>query len=160
MHEQRGQLRKPERQRLIASLVTRSGISTQDELLRALEAQGCRVTQATISRDLRELGLEKARDPLGRRRYVAPQRIRQATPRETLASVLSQFGYRAVAADNIVVVQSELGAAPSIGRALDALGHKQIVGTLAGDDTCLVIARNARTAVALAVELAALIGEG
>ena len=160
MHEQRGQLRKPERQRLIASLVTRSGISTQHELLRALEAQGCRVTQATISRDLRELGLEKARDPLGRRRYVAPQRIRQATPRETLASVISQFGYRAVAADNIVVVQSELGAAPSIGRALDALGHEQIVGTLAGDDTCLVIARNARTAVALAVELAALIGEG
>jgi transcriptional regulator of arginine metabolism len=63
---------KEERQRLIGSLVTRKRIGTQHELLRALEAAGCRVTQATVSRDIRDLRLEKTRDALGRPRYELP----------------------------------------------------------------------------------------
>ena len=144
---------KEERQRLITSVVTRRRVGSQHELQAALKGAGCDVTQATISRDIRELGLEKTRDVLGRPRYALPERGRRTDPRETLSAVLAQFGQRAVAAQSIVVVQSELGSAPAIARALDRLDHPEIVGTLAGDDTCLVVARDARRARALADEL-------
>jgi transcriptional regulator of arginine metabolism len=150
-------LAKDERQRLVASLVSRRRLGTQDEVRLALAAAGCTVTQATVSRDIAELGLEKTEDDLGRPRYVLPER-RAASARESLAAVLSQFGRRAVAAENIVVVQSELGSAPAIARALDRLEHPRVVGTLAGDDTCLVVAPTASDAEALAGELDDLIG--
>ena len=152
------QLPKPERQRLIASVVGRRRVGSQHELRAALEAAGCEVTQATISRDIRELGLEKTRDVLGRPRYVLPERGRRgADPRETLAAVLSQFGRSVVAAENIVVVHSELGSAPAIARALDRAEHEKVVGTLAGDDTCLVVTSTAGDARTVAVELSALL---
>jgi len=151
------QLPKGERQRLVTSLVQRMQLGTQQELLEALESAGCRVTQATISRDIRELGLEKARDPLGRDRYVLPHR-RGVDPRDTLKSLLEQFGRGAVAAQNVVVIQSEIGTAPAIARALDRIGHPLVVGTLAGDDTCLVIATDSDRAQELADELRAAIG--
>ena len=147
-------LGKAERQRLIASLVSRRRIGSQLDLLDALAESGCAVTQATISRDMRELGLEKTHDLLGRPRYVVPDGGRRADPRETLTSVLAQFGHAAVCAQNIVVIRSELGSAPAIARALDRLEHDRIVGTLAGDDTCLVIASSSADARALAAELA------
>jgi transcriptional regulator of arginine metabolism len=150
-------LPKAERQKLVASLVTRKQIGTQQDLIDALSAAGCAVTQATASRDIRELGLEKVHDALGRPRYVLPGRERRIDPRTTLASLLGQFGRRAVAAQNIVVVQSEIGSAPAIARALDRLEHPEVVGTLAGDDTCLVIAHDERRARALARELSAYI---
>jgi len=146
-------LSKADRQRLIESVVTRKRVGTQFELLDALAAAGCAVTQATISRDIRELGLEKSRDPLGRPRYVLPSAVRRADSGDALRSVLGQFGRTVKAAGNIVVVQSELGTAPAIARALDWLGHERIVGTLAGDDTCLVVAPSERDARALAREL-------
>ena len=152
------ELGKSERQRLIASVVTRKRIGTQSELIDALAAAGCSVTQATVSRDIRDLGLEKVHDPLGRPRYVAPQGARRTDPRDTLAGILGQFGRRAVAAGNVVVLQSELGSAPAIARALDGLEHPRVVGTLAGDDTCLVVARTAADARALARELSERIG--
>jgi transcriptional regulator of arginine metabolism len=157
MHGRRA-LGKRDRQRLIESVVTRKRVGTQFELLGALAESGCEVTQATISRDIRELGLEKTHDPLGRPRYVVPHAVRRTDPRELLDSVLGQFGRRVSAAGNIVVLQSELGSAPAIGRALDELEHERIVGTLAGDDTCLVVAPSARDARALARELADLLG--
>lgn len=146
-------LRKPDRQRLIASVVTRKRVGTQFELQRALADAGCSVTQATISRDIRELGLEKVHDALGRPRYVVAERAHRTDPRESLERVLSEFGHHATAAQNIVVVQAELGSAPAIARALDRLDHPRIVGTLAGDDTCLVVARDAADARALVAEL-------
>lgn len=149
---------KPERQRLIASLVSRRRIGTQHDLLAALATEGCLATQATVSRDIRELGLEKTHDQLGRPRYVLAQKGARSDPREALASVLSQFGRRATAAQNIVVVQSELGSAPAIARALDRLTHPLVVGTLAGDDTCLVITADAAGAESLAGELEEIIG--
>lgn len=145
-------LGKAERQKLIASVVTRKRIGTQQELVDALGEAGCMVTQATASRDIRELGLEKMRDQFGVR-YVVPGRERRTDPRDTLDALLRQFGRRAVAAQNIVVVQAEIGSAPAIARALDRLEHPEVVGTLAGDDTCLVIAQDARRARALAREL-------
>lgn len=152
------QLGKGDRQKLVASLVERLSIATQQELLGALESVGCIVTQATVSRDIRELGLEKARDPLGRLRYVLPSRERRTDPRETLNTLLAQFGRRAVAAQNVVVLQSEIGSAPAIARALDRCRNPLLVGTIAGDDTCLAIAEDVQGAAALAAELNAAIG--
>jgi transcriptional regulator of arginine metabolism len=157
MHDRSRTVGKSERQRLIASIVTRRRIGTQFELLAALASAGCEVTQATVSRDIRELGLEKAHDPLGRPRYALPQGGRRADPREALSTILRQFGRHATAAQNIVVLHSELGSAPAIARALDRIEHPAIVGTLAGDDTCLVIARDAGEAVSLAEELGAMV---
>lgn len=149
---------KAERQQLITSLVSRRRVGTQHDLIAALAAEGCLATQATVSRDIRELGLEKGHDQLGRPRYVVRQDGRRAEPREALASVLSQFGRAVTAAQNIVVVHSELGSAPAIARALDRLEHPLVVGTLAGDDTCLVITRDAVGATELGRELADVIG--
>ncbi|HZM18485.1 MAG TPA: hypothetical protein VFB87_03635, partial [Gaiellaceae bacterium] len=70
----------------------------------------------------------------------------------------STFGLRAMQAQNLVVVQSELGSAPAIARALDRIEHPLIVGTLAGDDTCIVIAEDRTGASALARELEDVIG--
>ncbi len=148
------QLSKSERQKLVASLVERKRLGTQRELLEALETVGCQITQATVSRDIRELALEKTRDSLGRLRYVLPNRQRRSDPRETLTGLLEQFGRGAVAAQNVVVVQSEIGSAPAIARALDRLEHPLVVGTIAGDDTCLVIAADVKCAGQLARELA------
>jgi transcriptional regulator of arginine metabolism len=152
------QLPKRERQRLIESLVSRKRVGTQFELLDALADAGCVVTQATVSRDIRELGLEKTHDPLGRPRYVPPHVARRTDPDEALNTILSQFGQRAAPAGNIVVVQSELGSAPAIARALDQVAHDRIVGTLAGDDTVLVVAPTERDARSLARELTERIG--
>ena len=154
MHDSARTYGKPERQRLIASIVTRRRVGTQFELLAALEAAGCRVTQATVSRDIRALGLEKTHDALGRPRYALPEGGRRTDPRDALTTILGQFGRRATAAENIVVLQSEVGAAPAIARALDRIEHPDVVGTLAGDDTCLVVARDAADARRLAAELA------
>jgi transcriptional regulator of arginine metabolism len=158
MHAESRSFSKRERQRLIGSVIARRRVGTQLELLDALASAGCQVTQATISRDIRELGLEKVRDALGRPRYALPQRGRRSDPREALVGVLGQFGRSAVAAQNVVVVQSELGSAPAIARALDQLEHPLVVGTLAGDDTCLVIAMTPDDAAELARELGEAIG--
>jgi transcriptional regulator of arginine metabolism len=146
-------LSKRERQRLIQSVIARRRLGTQLELGQALARAGCAVTQATLSRDLRELGIEKVADGLGRPRYVLPGRSRRAEPRESLATILGQYARRVTPAQNIVVIQSELGSAPAIARALDRAEHPLVVGTLAGDDTCLVITSSARDAEQLAAEL-------
>ena len=148
------QLGKAERQRLIESLISRKRVGTQFELLGALADAGCIVTQATISRDIRQLGLEKMHDHFGRPRYVLPHVARQTDPADVLDSILGQFGRKVTPAGNVVVLQSELGSAPAIARALDQLEHDRIVGTLAGDDTVLIISPSERDAKTLARELA------
>jgi transcriptional regulator of arginine metabolism len=137
----------------VLGLVERRHLGTQQELLEALRAAGCRVTQATVSRDINELGLEKVADPLGRLRYAVPSRKSRTDPHETLRSLLEQYGRGAEAAQNIVVVHCEIGAAPAIARAVDRLQHPLAIGTIAGDDTLLVIAADANGAAKLASEL-------
>ena len=146
-------LPKQERQRLLTSVVASGRIGTQLELMTALERAGCKVTQATVSRDIRELGIQKVRDPLGQPRYALPQGTSRGDPRDALVSVLSQFGRRSVAAQNLVIVRCELGTAPAVARALDRLEDDRVLGTLAGDDTCLVVAQGPREARAIAREL-------
>jgi transcriptional regulator of arginine metabolism len=148
---------KADRHRLEGSLIARKRIGTQLELLRALASAGVRVTQATVSRDIRELGLLKTEDDVGRPRYVLPTAAGRAAPREALERVLGEFGRSASAAQNVVVLHSELGSAPAIARALDRVEHPKVVGTLAGDDTVLVIAQDAKDARSLARELGAMV---
>jgi transcriptional regulator of arginine metabolism len=88
---------------------------------------------------------------------VLPE-TRRPDPRDALRRVLGEFGRAVTPAQNIVVVHSELGSAPAIARALDRVEHSLIVGTLAGDDTCLLIARDSKDASALASELEQLLG--
>jgi transcriptional regulator of arginine metabolism len=147
------ELRKDERQRLVASVIARRRVGTQHELQDVLATAGCAVTQATLSRDLRELGVEKVEDAFGRPRYELPGR-RRSDPREALAGVLRQARREVTAAQNIVVVRTDVGTAGAVARALDRAEHPLVVGTLAGDDTCLVITRDAADAAALARELA------
>jgi transcriptional regulator of arginine metabolism len=158
MHGSPRTFSKAERHRLITSAVSRKRIGSQFELIDALATAGCRVTQATVSRDIRELGLEKTRDALGRPRYALPDRGRRTDPRDALGAILTQFGRRATAAQNIVVLHCELGTAPAIGRALDEVGHEDVVGTLAGDDTVLVVTQTNAKAAALVRELGTAIG--
>jgi transcriptional regulator of arginine metabolism len=148
-------LAKADRHRLLAGIVARKRVGTQLELARALAAAGCKVTQATISRDIRELGLEKTHDALGRPRYELPADAgrRRQDPADALLSVLAQFGRRTTVAQNLVVVHSELGSAPAIARAIDRTAHPRVVATLAGDDTCLVVTRDEKDARSLASEL-------
>jgi transcriptional regulator of arginine metabolism len=153
VHSDTRALSKAERQRLIASVVGRRRVGTQLELAEALAEAGCAVTQATLSRDLRELGIGKIDDELGLPRYVLPERPAGPDPQAALTAILERFGRGVTAAQNIVVIRSELGSAPAIARALDRVRHPLVVGTLAGDDTCLVVAASAADAERLAAEL-------
>ncbi|MBA2462238.1 MAG: arginine repressor [Actinobacteria bacterium] len=146
-------LPKNERQRLIGGVITRRRLGTQLELEQALARAGCAVTQATLSRDLRELGVDKVEDGLGRPRYVLPGGTRRPDSGEALEATLGEYARRVTAAQNIVVIQSQLGSAPAIARAIDRVEHPLVVGTLAGDDTCLVVTRTASDAEQLATEL-------
>ena len=126
---------KAERQRLIGSVVTRRRIGTQEDLRRALANAGCLVTQATVSRDIRELRLEKTRTSWAGRATRAEPRVRRPT-RESLTAVLEQFGPSAIAADNIVVVELRARLGPGDRAGARPGRPPESVGTLAGDDTC------------------------
>jgi transcriptional regulator of arginine metabolism len=139
-------LTKPERQRLIVSMISSTSLRTQHELQSALAGVGCDVTQATISRDLRELGVKKGRDQLGQPRFTLAEGTRRGKPEDALASVLRRFALRAVASQNLVVVRCELGTAPAVAQALERVENPRILGTLAGDDTCLVVTPGLREA--------------
>ena len=138
---------KAERHRLIQTLITQREISTQRELVHALGSLGCEVTQATISRDIRELDLQKVRTHLGRAKYVLSSRERPKDPEQAARHVLSDFARSTAVAQNILVVRCEIGTASTVARQIDNLNHNDVVGTLAGDDTFIVILRDDSKAV-------------
>jgi len=140
---------KQERHRLIQTLVQQREISTQRELVHGLRALGCSVTQATISRDIRELDLQKVRTHLGRARYVLSARERPRDPEYAARHVLRDFARSTAVAQNLVVVRCEIGTASTVARAVDNLNHSDILGTLAGDDTFLIILKDNATALAM-----------
>ncbi len=138
-------MRKRERQQLIATLVKQERFSTQQRLAEALGKLGFRVTQATVSRDLRELGAQKVSSGRGARLEIRQTRERRR-PRAALARVLRESGAHWQAAQNLIVVRSQPGTAPAVGRALDEQDHPDIVGTVAGDDTVLAVLADASRA--------------
>ena len=135
----RAPLGKTERQRLIQTVVQQREVSTQRELVSALGALGCEVTQATVSRDIRELDLQKVRTHLGRAKYVLSSRERPKDPEQAARRVMRDFARSTAVAQQLVVVRCEIGTASTVARQIDNLNHTDVVGTLAGDDTFLVI---------------------
>jgi transcriptional regulator of arginine metabolism len=122
-------------------------ISSQRELVDALAAAGCEVTQATISRDLREIGLQKGRDAGGRIRYVfVPQTEEKPDAPTACARMLKEFGKGLAMAQNLLVLRCDPGAAPGLGRVIDELDHEAILGCVAGDDTVIVVTKDVQAA--------------
>ena len=138
---------KAERHRLIQAVVTQGDIATQSELVHALSASGCEVTQATVSRDIRELDLQKVRTHLGQAKYVLSARERPKDPEHAASHVMRDFVRSTAVAENIVVVRCEIGTANTVARQIDNLNHTDVVGTLAGDDTVLTLTKDHQTAL-------------
>jgi transcriptional regulator of arginine metabolism len=137
---------KSPRHNAIRELVAHSMVANQDELRRKLRRRGFRVTQATLSRDIHELGLSKGPTgySLADGKSASQEDEDDAPP--TLAEMIEGFGLRARQAMNQVVVRTVIGGAQPLGAALDREGWSEVVGTLAGDDTVLVICPDVRRA--------------
>jgi transcriptional regulator of arginine metabolism len=140
-------MNKRQRQQLLRRILKERSVASQQELVNELAAAGCLVTQATISRDLRELGLQKGRDALGRVRYVfVPASEERPDPPTACSRMLKEFGRGIQVAQNLLVVRCDPGAAPGIGRVVDELDHELILGCVAGDDTVIVVSKNSQSA--------------
>ena len=135
------------RQRAIRDLVEQRTIRTQQELAAALRERGFRATQATISRDVAELGLGKGSRE-GRAAYVLPPRLRDAevSGEDRLRRLLSDVPVEFRVADLLLVVKTLPGSAHAVAAALDRTRWPEIVGSIAGDDTVFVATPD-RTAV-------------
>jgi|SRR5580692_5379311 transcriptional regulator of arginine metabolism len=132
---------KVQRQHRIAMLLEHNAVSTQEQLVEFLSADGVEATQATVSRDLEEMGAVKVRvagsDPV----YALPDLpSRQIAPESHLRRVLGDWVVEVAWSANLVVLRTPPGSAHVVGSALDRSGFEGIVGTVAGDDTVLVIA--------------------
>lgn len=132
---------KARRQALILSIIKERPIATQDDLGEALRAEGIEVTQATLSRDIKELGLTKIPTPDGRYRYALPHDRPLA---DVLRRAERMFEDAVIGVDyteNLVIVKTLSGAANGVADALDDLEWQEVVGILAGDDTILIVVR-------------------
>ncbi len=125
---------KPERQSAIRDLI-RTGIPSQDELRLKLASRGFHVTQATLSRDMRELHLSKG--PSGYR--LPQQESAVAVDSLDVQDVLQDFALEAKQALNLVVLITRTGGASPVAAGIDDEGWPEVVGTIAGDDTVLII---------------------
>jgi len=140
---------KTERQRLIQTVVEQREVATQRELVHALSVLGCEVTQATVSRDIRELDLQKVRTHLGRAKYVLSSRERPKDPEQAARHVLRDFARSTSVSQQLLVVRCEIGTASTVARQIDNLNHSDVVGTLAGDDTFLIILETSEKALGM-----------
>jgi len=127
------------RQRAIRDLVEQRAISTQQELAAALRERGFRATQATISRDVAELGLGK-RSRAGRSTYVLPVRLRdvEVSPEDRLRRLLTDVPVDIRIADLLLIIKTLPGSAHAVAAALDRTRWPEIIGSIAGDDTVFV----------------------
>jgi len=124
---------------LLARLLSGSRFESQEELGRALARAGAEVTQATLSRDLRSLGVGKRPGPNGRAAYELPGPASEAFDRERQLLDLRAFVNDVRVAHNLVVVRTPPGHANGVARAIDLLQFAGLVGSVAGDDTVLVV---------------------
>jgi len=139
------------RQGQILKLLAGQPVASQDELRRQLIHLGVRVTQATLSRDLRELRLVKTTEGY---RPLSTAAIEESAPHPTLARALKEFMLDVRPAQNMLVLKTPPGGAQPLAAAVDREHWKEIAGSLAGDDTVLIItsSRNARAAVQKRIE--------
>ncbi len=128
---------KAERQDKILELINAKKIGTQEELADALQEAGFYVTQATVSRDIRQLNLTKSTDEQGNQRYITFNPSGYAL-NEKYAKVLKEGFISMSVACNILVIKTVPGMAMAVCAAVDALGFEEEVGSIAGDDTIMI----------------------
>ena len=133
---------KNNRQAMIIAIIKEQAIGTQEELGETLKIKGVLVTQATLSRDIKELGLIKIPTPEGAYRYSLPQ---DKTPGDVLRRARRMFADAVIAVDyaeNDIIVKTTSGNAQGVAAALDDLDWPEVVGTVAGDNTILMVIRS------------------
>lgn len=132
---------KARRQMKILEIIRERPVETQEELVQELRKLGMPVTQATVSRDIKDLNLVKVPTGDGRQRYAPPQDQVMAGFAERLRRVLRDTVLSLEASENLIVVKCLSGTAPAVGEAIDSLRWQEIAGTVAGDNTVLVVVR-------------------
>jgi len=149
---------KAERQHRIGRLLAEEAVSSQTQLVERLADNGISATQATVSRDLEELGAIKVRAPGGATMYAIPELpTDQLAPEDHLRRVLGEWLVAVDRSGDLVVLRTPPGSAHVVASALDRAGLPKLVGTVAGDDTLLAIASEGAGEV-LAEDLRSLAG--
>jgi transcriptional regulator of arginine metabolism len=150
---------KPQRQHRITKLLETKAVGSQAHLVELLAGVGVVATQTTVSRDLEELGAVKVRLPGGDTAYALPELpSQQVAPEDHLRRVLGEWVVEADYSGNLVVLRTPPGSAHVVGSALDRSGFPGVIGTVAGDDTVLVVASEAATGSGVAGRLMAVSG--
>jgi transcriptional regulator of arginine metabolism len=152
-----GSFMKPRRQSVILDVVRSVPIRSQEQLRRRVRAAGFDVTQATLSRDIRELGLAKVSAPDGGSHYVPPPEGGGIKPH--LDQLLPSMFVSLDGVGPLLVLKTTTGSAQPLGLAVDHAGWSEVIGTIAGDDAILVITRSERARRAVEVRLRELAGE-
>ena len=143
---------KVKRQSKILELIRENDIETQEMLADLLNKAGFNVTQATVSRDIRELKLTKATMQSGKQKYVATAKESSFVTERLNRDGIVSIDY----AQNIVVIKTLVGMAMAVAAALDSMENSEIMGTIAGDDTIFCVVKNESKAVKLTENLKAI----
>ena len=149
---------KSKRHVKILELIEKYTIETQEELSEYLEKEGFYVTQATVSRDIRELGLYKVVGSEGRQKYAALKE-KKAHLEEKYLRVFQEGCVSMDMAQNILVIKTVSGMAMAVAASLDAIGYPEIVGTIAGDDTIMCAVRSVEDTERVMEKLRRMIGQ-
>ena len=136
---------KLSRHAAVRDVISSQEVSSQEELRRLLYRRGHRVTQATLSRDIHELGLVKTADG-----YKVPQGEEAEIHLPSIERLIQEFVYDVETAQNLVVIKTSPGSAQPVSAAIDAEEWEEVIGTIGGDDTILAIAQSAKLAGKLA----------
>ena len=132
---------KSNRHTKIVELIGRFAITTQDELLEHLRAEGFDVTQSTVSRDIKKLRLTKSLDQNGRYRYQAPA-VTSGSAKNGFLNLVDTSVVSVDYAVNMVVIKTYAGMAQAVCAALDSMQYDSVVGTIAGDDTIFIVCKS------------------
>lgn len=145
---------KSERQAKIMEIISTINVETQEQLLAALQDAGFRSTQATISRDIKELRIVKELTTMGTYRYTTAAKEVPSTFSNRLNTIFRECVTRYDYAQNIVVIHTLPGLAAAAASAIDSMNMSVVVGTLAGDDTVMVVMRDSNSAAGFCGEIA------
>lgn len=148
---------KSQRQAKILEIIANKNIETQEQLLAELQVEGFRGTQATISRDIKELRIVKELTSLGTYRYTISASDLGSSFSAKLNTIFRECVISFDYAQNIIVVRTLPGLASAAGSAIDAMNLHSIVGTLAGDDTVMIVMRDTNAAATLCGEIKSLL---
>ena len=152
-------LGKTQRQHRIAGLLADHAVTSQAQLVELLTAEGVAATQATVSRDLEDLGAIKVRGRGGETVYAIPELpSEQRAPEDHLRRVLGEWVVEVAHSANLVVLRTPPGSAHVVGSALDRSGLPGVIGTVAGDDTLVVVVAEDTTGAVMARQLAHMAG--